>query len=327
LREHESVVSCIGRTPLVQLSRLFTDPALQVVAKLELLNPTGSSKDRPARLIIEQGLREGTITPATHLVESTSGNLGIALATIARVYGLRLTCVVDPHTTPTNLTILRQLGATVDMVTQRDHTGGYLHTRIRRVQQLVDALPHALWINQYANERNWQAHYHATAGEILADLDQPIDALVAPVSTTGTILGLARRLRPAFPALRVVAVDAVGSVIFGGSPGPRQLPGLGASRVPELLSPAEIDDVVYVNDREAAHGCHQLVACEGILAGGSSGAAIAAITKLAPTLPVPYRILTVLPDRGDRYLDMVYDPTWCDALPHAADPLTLAGTQ
>src|SRR4029079_19726597 len=110
-----------------------------------------------------------------------------------------------------------------------------------------------------------------TGGEILADLDRSIDCLVVPVSTTGTILGLARRLRGAFRRLHVVAVDAAGSVIFGGSPGPRQVPGFGAGRRPELLAPDEIDEVVYVSDRDAVAGCRSLATTEGILAGGSSG--------------------------------------------------------
>ena len=178
--------------------------------------------------------------------------------------------------------------------------------------------PKAVWINQYANEGNWRAHYHGTAGEILTDLDRPLDCLVVPVSTTGTILGLARRLRRAFPGLRVVAVDAAGSVIFGGPPGPRHVPGLGAGRRSELLAPGDIDEVVYVSDRAAVAGCRALAATEGILAGGSSGAAVAAIERIRPRLPRDWQVLTVLPDRGDRYLDRVYDDEWAAGLPSAA---------
>jgi cysteine synthase A len=277
-------------------------------------------KDRSAAYIVEQGLADGTITAATHLVESSSGNFGIALATAARVHDLDFTCVLDPKTTPANLRILQHLGAQVELVTEADPHGCYLDCRLRRVAALCQEVPGALWINQYANERNWQAHYHGTAGEILADLDRPLDCLVVPVSTTGTILGLARRLRTAFPALHVVAVDAVGSVIFGGPPGPRHLPGLGAGRRPELLgqgepAPGEIDEVVSVSDREAVAGCRSLAATEGILAGGSSGAVVAAIERLRPGLPHHWQVLTVLADRGDRYLDQVYDDEWVARLP------------
>jgi 2,3-diaminopropionate biosynthesis protein SbnA len=308
-------MACVGRTPLVALGRRFPPPGPTVIAKLELMNPSGSMKDRPAAFIVEQGIADGTITPASHLIESSSGNFGIALATAARVHRLAFTCVVDPKTTRANLRILEQLGARIELVTEPDDHGCYLDARIARVAELCREHPGGLWINQYANERSWQAHYHGTAGEILADLDRPLDCLVAPVSTTGTILGLARRLRGPFPRLHVVAVDAAGSVIFGGPPGPRHVPGLGAGRRPELLAPAEIDEVVYVSDREAVAGCRTLAAREGILAGGSSGAVVASIERLRPRWPEHWQVLTVLPDRGDRYLDQVYDDDWGAGLP------------
>ncbi|MBW4628934.1 MAG: 2,3-diaminopropionate biosynthesis protein SbnA [Brasilonema octagenarum HA4186-MV1] len=307
---YESVASCVGQTPLVRLRRLFPQAGLDIIAKLEFLNPGGSVKDRPARFIVEKGLQDGTINSRTHLIESTSGNLGIALAMMARVYKLSFTCVVDPKISPTNLQILQQLGANVDMVTKPDDQGGYLKTRIQRVQELVKTIPHSLWINQYANQLNWQAHYNGIGGEIIADLDGGLDCVVIAVSTTGTILGVARRLREKFPNLRVIAVDAVGSVIFGAPAGKRELPGIGSSRVPELLNKAEIDEIVYVDDWESMQGCRDLVTHEGIFAGGSSGSVVAAIKKLLPTFSKPYRVLTVFPDRGERYLDLVYNDDW-----------------
>jgi cysteine synthase A len=315
---YSSVAACVGRTPLVALGRQFPPPGATVVAKLELMNPSGSMKDRSAAYIIERGLADGTITPASHLIESSSGNFGIALAAAARVYDLEFTCVVDPKTTPANLRILQSLGARVEIITAPDEHGCYLDARLRRVAELCRTEPAGVWINQYANERNWQAHYHSTAVEILADLDRPLDCLVVPVSTTGTILGLARRLRGAFPRLHVVAVDAVGSVIFGGPPGPRYVPGLGAGRRPELLVPAEIDEVVSISDGEAVAGCRALASNEGILAGGSSGAAVSAIERLRPAMPDHWQVLTVLPDRGDRYLDQIYDDEWAKAVGYAA---------
>lgn len=309
---YESVVSCVGQTPLVRLSRLFPNQGLDVIAKLEFLNPGGSVKDRPARFIVEQGLQDKTIHSKTHLIESTSGNLGIALAMVARVYKLTFTCVVDPKISQTNLRILQLLGANIEMVHEPDDRGGYLKSRIRRVNQLLQAIPQSLWINQYANKLNWKSHYYGTGSEIVANLDDSIDCLILAVSTTGTILGVSRSLRQKFPHLRVIAVDAVGSVIFGAPPEPREIPGIGASRIPELLneSKSEIDEVIYVNDWESAQACRDLVAYEGIFAGGSSGSVIAAIRKLLPSLPSRYRIVTILPDRGERYLNLVYDDDW-----------------
>jgi N-(2-amino-2-carboxyethyl)-L-glutamate synthase len=312
---YRSVLACVGRTPLVELRRQFPPPGATVIAKLELMNPSGSMKDRSAAYIIERGLADGSITASTHLIESSSGNFGIALATAARVHDLAFTCVVDPKTTPANLRILVRLGADVEVVTDGDEHGCFLGARLRRVAELCRERPGSLWVNQYANEGNWQAHYHGTAAEVLADLERPLDCVVVPVSTTGTILGLARRLRGAFPALRVVAVDAAGSVIFGGPAGPRHMTGLGAGRRPEVLDPGEIDEVVWVSDRAAVAGCRALALSEGILAGGSSGAVVAAVGRLRPGWPAGWQVLTVLPDRGDRYLDQVYDDGWVDRLP------------
>lgn len=310
----ESIIQCVGHTPLVKLNRLFPQNGLEILAKLEFMNPGGSMKDRPARYIVEHGLREGTIRPGSHIIESTSGNLGVALAMVARVYDLHFTCVVDPKITHANLQILQQLGANIEMVNEPDDQGGYLKTRIRRVQELLDTIPNSLWINQYANELNWKAHYYGAGSEIVAQVDRPIDCLFAAVSTTGSIMGNARRLREAFPQIKIVAVDAVGSVIFGSPSAPRELPGIGSSRVPELLNRDLIDEVVYVNDRESVEGCRDLLFHEGIFAGGSSGSVIAAVRKLLPTFPPSYRVAIILPDRGDRYLDTVYDDEWVSQL-------------
>jgi len=303
---YSSVVDCIGHTPLVYLDRLFPQPGVRVIAKLECLNPAGSMKDRSARFIIERGLRAGTINHHSHLIESSSGNFGIAVATVARIYNLAFTCVVDPCISPMNLRILTYLGANIEMVNTPDDQGGYLQSRIRRVQELQRIIPHSQWINQYANKLNWQAHFYDTADEIITDLDKPIDGIVVAVSTAGTIMGLARRLRKTFPHLKVFAVDAVGSIIFGAPAGPRRIPGIGASRVPEILCQDEIDQVIYVCDQEAVQGCLDLVSYEGIFAGGSSGAVVAAIQKLALQFPPSARLLTLLPDRGERYLDLIY---------------------
>ncbi|MEU2977021.1 2,3-diaminopropionate biosynthesis protein SbnA [Streptomyces hirsutus] len=303
---HDSITDCVGNTPLVRLDRLFPQRDIEVLAKLEMLNPGGSVKDRSARYIVERGIGDGMIRSGTHIVESTSGNFGVALAMVAVRHGLRFTAVVDPNASRTNLRILRQFGAEIEMVREPDSAGGYLHTRLARVQDLLTEDPDAVWINQYANHLNWETHAVTTAREVIADCPDPVDVLVAAVSTTGTLHGLARGLRRVWPALQVVAVDAVGSVIFGTPPGPRMLPGVGSSRVPELLTPAEIDRVVHIDAAAAVRGCHRLLRQEAIFAGGSSGSVVAAIDTLLPELPRPSRVLTLLADRGERYLDLVY---------------------
>lgn len=305
-----SILNGIGETPIVRLSRLFRNSPCEVLAKLEMLNPGGSVKDRPARYIIERGLAEGTIQPDSHIIESSSGNLAIALAMACRIHGLRFTAVVDPKISPINLKIIRCYGGNIELVTEKDSQNGYLETRIERVKHLLREQPDAVWINQYANKRNWQSHYHGEGEEILKSLDRPVDYLVLGVSTSGTVHGISRRLRETWPDLKVVAVDAVGSVLFGAPPYPRELPGIGASRVPELLQRGEIDQAIHIDDYESGVACRELVKHEGIFAGGSSGSVIAAIQRLASQAPRGARILTVLPDRGERYLDTVYDDEW-----------------
>ena len=302
-----SIIECIGGTPLGRLRRLFSHGP-QVYAKLELLNPGGSVKDRPARYIIERGLRDGTIAPGATVVESCSGNFGIALAMAARIYELDFVCVVDPRIAPLNLRILEQLGARVEMVQRPDPYGGYLHTRLERVQELLAEIPGAYWIDQYANELNSRCHYDGIGSEIVEAL-----ARRARRCLRGRRLdlrhadGRGARLRDAFPGIRIVAVDAQGSVIFGGPASRRSLPGIGSSRTPELLCEDEVDEVLYVDDFDSARGCRELLRGEGILAGGSSGAVIAAVQRVVATLPPSARVVTVLPDRGERYMDLVYD--------------------
>ncbi|WP_338600319.1 2,3-diaminopropionate biosynthesis protein SbnA [Saccharopolyspora sp. SCSIO 74807] len=309
---YDSVLNCVGSTPLVRLQRCFPLPDVEVLAKLEMLNPCGSMKDRPARHIVEQGVREGTLRPGMRIVESTSGNLGVALAVTARMHSLSFTAVVDPNTSPTNLRLLELFGADIDMVTEQDSAGGYLHTRVDRARGHAEAAPDVVWINQYANERNWRAYYETVGVEILREVDGPIDYLVGPVSTTGSLHGTARRLREVHPELKTVAVDAVGSVIFGTPPSKRRIPGFGASRVPEIFNEVEIDEVFHIADAASAAGCRRLAETEGILAGGSSGAVISAMGDFLNWVGGPARVVALLPDRGERYLDSVYDDSWVD---------------
>ncbi|SEO42353.1 2,3-diaminopropionate biosynthesis protein SbnA [Nitrosovibrio sp. Nv6] len=305
-----NILDCIGGTPIVNLSRLFKDSQCEVLAKLEMVNPGGSIKDRPAHYIIEHGLADGSITPRSHIIESSSGNFAIALAMICRIHGLQFTAVVDPNLSPVNRQIIQCYGGNIELVTEKDRQGGYLETRIDRVKRMLREQPDAIWTNQYANERNWQSHYNGEGEEILRDLDRPVDYLVLGVSTSGTIHGITRRLREAWPGMKVIPVDAFGSVLFGTPPAARELPGLGASRVPELLKRDELGQVILVDDYESAIACRQLVKHEGIFAGASSGSVIAAIQRLSAHLTEPARFLTILPDRGERYLDTVYSDQW-----------------
>jgi 2,3-diaminopropionate biosynthesis protein SbnA len=307
----EGILSAIGSTPLVRLRRLFDDPDLRLFAKLEALNPGGSSKDRPALAILESALRDGILDADTVIVESSSGNMGIGLAQVCRYHGLRFICVVDPKTLPLNLRILEAYGAEVDHVVEPDPISGeFLQARLARVQQLLRDFGNSFWPNQYANADNSGSHYRTTMEEIVAALDGRVDLLFVATSTCGTIRGCGEYVRDHGLATRIIAVDAVGSLIFGGRQAPRQIPGLGAGMRPELCEPSLIDEVVHVTGVECVVGCRRLLRREAILAGGSSGGVVAAVDKLRYRIPPGASCVVILPDRGERYLDTVYDDHW-----------------
>jgi N-(2-amino-2-carboxyethyl)-L-glutamate synthase len=316
-----SLSEFIGNTPLVELELPFTENRFRIFAKLEMFNPGGSIKDRPALHMIQEAIKTGRVTRDTHLIESSSGNLAIAMAMIAQQMKLKFTAVIDPNITTANRSLIESYGSNIEMVEQRDEEGGYLHTRIRKVQELLRNVPNSVWLNQYANPDNPAAHYHGAGAEIVRDMPvDPTHAFIC-VSTCGTIMGLSRRLKEKWPNIQIVAVDIAGSVIFTRSTDRRRIPGIGASRVPEQLDKSEIDEIVLVNDFESVEGCRLLTQEEGLLAGGSSGSVIAAIRKFTSRLPDNAVVVTVLPDRGERYLDSVYNRDWLPEAERVRRPL------
>lgn len=308
-----SVLEAVGGTPVVRLSRLFEESGLEVYGKLEALNPGGSIKDRAAYNILTHALANGVINHDTTIVESSSGNFAIGLAQVCAYLGLRLVCVVDIKTTTLNISIIEAYGARVDLVSKPDpESGEYLMARLKRVRQILDSVPNGFWPNQYANERNSGAHFGHTMPEIVASLGRDIDYVVLATSTCGTLRGCADFVHEQGMATKVVAVDAMGSVIFGRPSGKRLLPGHGAGIVPTLFKPDLADIVVHVSDLDCVLGCRRLVQQEAILAGASSGGIISAIERLAAdgVMAPGARVAAILPDRGERYLDTVYSDTW-----------------
>ena len=308
-----SVLEAVGSTPIVRMSRLFEESGLEVYGKLEALNPGGSIKDRAAYNILTHALAAGLITHDSTIVESSSGNFAIGLAQVCAYLGLRLVCVVDIKTTTLNISIIEAYGARVDLVTKPDpESGEYLKARLKRVQQILDSVPNGFWPNQYANARNSGAHYGSTMPEIAAALGKNIDFVVLATSTCGTLRGCADFIHDQGMKTKVVAVDAMGSVIFGRPSGKRLLPGHGAGIVPTLFKPDLADIVVHVSDLDCVLGCRRLVQQEAILAGASSGGIVSAIERLAADgVMLPgQRVAAILADRGERYLDTVYSDSW-----------------
>jgi N-(2-amino-2-carboxyethyl)-L-glutamate synthase len=312
------VVSTVGDTPLIALDRMFAGTGFRVFAKCEWFNPGGSIKDRSARSMIEHALKTGALTSGVStVVESSSGNLGIALAQLCNFYRLNFVCVIDPRTTTQNAALIRAYGARVELVERPDPaTGEFLPARLRRVHELLASTPDSYWPNQYANEYNARAHHH-TMQEIHEGLSGELDYLFCAAGTTGTLRGCAEYIAEHELDITVVAVDAVGSAIFG-PPEPwelahkRRIPGHGAAVVPALMRPGLADRLIKMTDAEAVAGCHELLATEAILAGGSSGAAVAALRRAAPLIEAGANCAVILPDGGDRYLDSIYSEAWLE---------------
>jgi 2,3-diaminopropionate biosynthesis protein SbnA len=298
-------------TPHVQLAMKGMD----LFAKLEYVNPVGSIKDRAAYWILTRAAERGEICEETTVIESSSGNFAAALAAFTHLVGLRFIPVIDPNISGTYESFLRRLCPTVVKVEERDDTGGFLKTRLQKVKELCATVQHAYWTNQYGNLDAMEAHYELTATEICANFDS-LDYVFIGVSTAGTIAGVSRRLKERYPNIRVIAVDAEGSAIFGGAPRKRHIPGIGSSIVPQLLAYAEIDDVVWISERETVQACQELLTSHGLFVGGSSGTAFAAIKRYAAKMTA-YKHPTVLflcADHGTPYLDTVFNPTWATRL-------------
>lgn len=306
------ILSTVGNTPLVKLENVFKDNDFQLFAKLEMFNPGGSVKDRPALNMLKNAFKNGDLKPGDTIVESSSGNLGIGLAQASGVLGLRFICVIDPKTTQQNIKILKAYGAEVDIVTEPDPiTGDFLPARISRVNSLLATIPNSFWCQQYANQNNACAH-HQTMHEIVTALNGDLDYLFCSTGTCGTLRGCAEYIKIHNLATKIIAVDAKGSVIFGDKRAKRLIPGHGAARVPELFQPGLAKRCVHVSDPECVVGCYHLLRSESILAGGSSGAVIAAIAKTRLDIPAGATCAAILCDRGERYLDTIYADSWIE---------------
>lgn len=305
------VLEAIGNTPLVRLERLFRGARFGAWAKLEGLNPGGSSKDRPAAAILAHALATGAVDSSTLVVEASSGNTGIGLAQVCAYHGLRFRCLVDPKTTRLNVDILRAYGAEIEVVDQPDpETGELLPTKLKRVREILTTHDNAFWVDQYGNPENAGAHYRTTIREILAALDGPPEYLFVATATCGTLRGCLDYLRDQALPTKVVAVDAVGSQIFSDVRHPRLVPGLGSAIRPGLCPEGAIHRCVHVDDVDCVAGCRRLVREEAILAGGSSGGVVTAIERLRDEIPDGARCVAVLPDRGERYLDTIFSDDW-----------------
>jgi cysteine synthase A len=284
-------------------------------AKLEFFNLMGSVKIRPAYYIMKKAIEEGFIDENTTIIESSSGNFAIALAMICRLLKIEFIPVIDPNINSSTEQLLRIMCSRVEKVDDIDQSGGYLINRIRKVKQLLHTIPNAYWPNQYENINNFWAHYHGLGEELAQHFDR-LDYAFIGVSSGGTVSGVSQRLKQKFPAIQIVAVDCVGSAIFGRPTSKRFISGIGSSIVPPILSNAVIDQVIHVDELETVEYCKRLFEEHGFLCGGSSGTSYAAIKKFFADKAISSdaNVVFICPDAGHPYLDTVYNPDWVQNL-------------
>ncbi len=281
--------------------------------KCEGFNFAGSIKLKTATEMIEAAARDGLLHPGSVLVESSSGNLGVALSMIAASKGYRFLCVTDPRCNLSTRLLMEALGSQVHVIAEPDPAGGFLGARIEYVRALCASDDRYVWLNQYTNPGNWKAHYRTTAPAIARQFPH-LDLLFVGAGTTGTLMGCARYFREWHRRVRIVAVDTVGSVAFGCPPGRRMIPGLGTSIRPPLLDESYVDEVMRVEEADTIRACHRL-ARSGFLFGGSTGTVVSAAMRwLAEHDQGELTAVAIAPDLGERYLDTIYQINWLQDL-------------
>lgn len=301
----------IGKTPIIRLNHLSdSSKGIDVFGKVEAFNPGYSVKDRSALQLLEQAKKDYDLKPGTTIVESSSGNMGHALAMLCAISGFRFICVLDPKTPKANISLVRSFGGTVAIVDTPDHTGGYQQRRIATARAIAEAMPNCINLDQYNNPAAIDAHLLHTGPEITSQMGSDIDVFIGSVSTGAHLSGIAKHLKSRNPNVHIVAVEPVGSSVFGGPFKPFLQNGLGLSFRPGNMWAEYVDEVVRVSDREAFTACRDCARSDGLLLGGSSGAIMSAASAYAARASRPQKIVTLLPDGGLKYLESIYDDDW-----------------
>lgn len=301
----KKLTELIGNTPLLELDAFSQKRNLEtpIIVKVEFFNPGGSVKDRVALAMIEDAERSGKLRPGATIIEPTSGNTGVGLALVSAVKGYKLILTMPETMSVERRNLVKAYGATVKLTPGKDGMAG----AIRAAEELRDATPGAVILQQFENPANPQSHYETTGVEIWNQTDGKVDIFVAGVGTGGTVSGIGKRLKENNPAVQIVAVEPASSpVLSGGKSGPHKIQGIGAGFVPKTYNPDVIDEVLQVENDDAIRTGRELAAEEGLLVGISSGAAVYAATQLAKRPENKgKRIVALLPDTGERYLSTV----------------------
>ncbi|HLT88177.1 MAG TPA: 2,3-diaminopropionate biosynthesis protein SbnA [Sphingobacterium sp.] len=299
----------VGNTPLLPLLSLSKNLDIKAYAKMEMKNPSGSVKDRSATNIIVNAIYNGEVNAETTIIESSSGNMGIALGRICKMLGLKSYIVIDPHINPHAKKLLQNYGSRLIEVKEKDKNQGYLSNRLAKVQELLSNTHNSYWTDQYHNLNVRLAHEHIFT-EIVNQLGHAPDYMLVATSTCGTIRGIADAIDQSSSHTTLIAVDAKGSVLFDIEPQERFIPGMGASHPSSFLQKNQIKDHVLISDHLAIETCRNFLDQEGMLIGGSSGAIVAALQQIREQLPPKASVVLLFPDSGERYLDTIYNDNW-----------------
>jgi cysteine synthase len=298
LRVAESIIDLVGETPMLKLRRVVPAGAAEVYAKLEYLNPGGSVKDRAAIGIIRRAERDGLLRPGSTIVEATAGNTGIGLALIGVNKGYKVVFCVPERFSAEKVKIMEALGAQVFRTPDAEGMQG----AIKRAKEIVASIPGAFMAGQFENLANPEFHHDTTAQEIFDQMQGELDAIVIGVGTGGTFSGVARFMKERLPKVLCVAVETQGSILAGGAPGQHKVEGIGVSFIPKTFDGKYCDEIVMVHDEPAFAMVRELARNEGVLAGSSGGANVAAAVQIAKKLGPGKRVVTMCPDSAERYM-------------------------
>ena len=308
-----SILDAIGGTPLVRLRHIGSDTGCEILAKCEFLNAGGSVKDRIGKRMIEEAEKAGRIRPGDTLIEPTSGNTGIGMALAAAVKGYRMIITMPEKMSREKQVVLEALGAEI-IRTPTEAAWDAPESHIGVARHLQAILPNAHILDQYGNPENPAAHYEGTAEEILAQTDGQLDMVVLTAGTGGTLTGIAKKLKEKLPKIHVVGVDPVGSILAG--PGPihsYKVEGIGYDFIPDVLDRDLVDEWVKTEDRDSFLMARRLIRKEGLLCGGSCGAAVHASVLMARKHGPNKRIVTLLADGVRNYMTKFVDDAWMRA--------------
>ena len=307
---YSTILDTIGHTPVVKINRLGAELACELYVKCEFFNPGGSVKDRIGYEMVKNAARDGRIKPGDTLIEPTSGNTGIGIALAGAVMGFHVIITMPNKMSQEKQVVLERLGATIYR-TPSEAASHDPDSHISLAKKLQKEIPHSHILDQYVNPDNPNAHYRGTAQEIIDDFGEHLDMVVASVGTGGTITGIARRLKEHNPRIQIIGVDPEGSILGGGDEiKPYQVEGIGYDFFPDVLDNRLIDAYIKTNDEDSFRTARQLMHDEGLLVGGSSGAAMWGALQAAKTLTEGQKCLVILPDSIRNYMSKFASDDW-----------------